>query len=134
MWVGTQNGLDRFDPHTGKFVDYYERDGLAGDTVSCVLEDAQKNLWISTNKGLSRFDSARKLFRNYTVADGLPGNDLTGWTACAKNRSGEMFFGGFSGATAFNPEAVGESQDTPPIVLTEFRVSGYPCGSVEIRR
>ena len=124
IWVGTQNGLNQLDPKTGKFTVYYERDGLAGNVVSCILEDERGDLWMSTNKGVSRFDPLRKTFKNYTVIDGLPGPDLTGWGACFKSPSGEMFFGGFSGATAFHPDKVVDSTYVPPVVLTDFRLSG----------
>jgi len=100
--------------------------GLAGNVVSCILEDAQGNLWMSTNRGISRFDTRLKSFTNYSVADGLPGADLTGWGACAKSQSGEMFFGGFSGATAFFPDAVMSDAGVPSVVLTDFRLSGAP--------
>lgn len=46
MWVGTQNGLDKFDPGTGTFGTFYEQDGLAGNVVSCILEDEQGYLWM----------------------------------------------------------------------------------------
>jgi len=52
MWVGTQDGLDRFDTKTGRFKTYYEEDGLSGNVVSCILEDERGNLWMSTNNGL----------------------------------------------------------------------------------
>ena len=45
MWVGTQNGLDPFDSNTGSFKTYYEQDGLAGNVVSCILEDSTGSLW-----------------------------------------------------------------------------------------
>jgi hypothetical protein len=35
-----------------------------------------------------------------------------------------MFFGGFSGATAFYPKDVRNSQFVPPISLTDFRLFG----------
>jgi signal transduction histidine kinase len=35
-----------------------------------------------------------------------------------------MFFGGFSGATAFFPDKVTDASYTPPIVLTDFRLPG----------
>jgi ligand-binding sensor domain-containing protein len=44
MWVGTQNGLDRFDGNTGSFKTYYEQEGLAGNVVSCILGDSLGNL------------------------------------------------------------------------------------------
>src|SRR5262249_26876974 len=124
--IGTQNGLDKLEPKTGTFTVYYERNGLPGNVVSCILEDERGNLWMSTNKGVSRFDPLTKTFKNYTVSDGLPGLDLTGWMAGFKSPSGEMFFGGFSGATAFYPDKVVDSTYVPQIIFTDFRLSGTP--------
>ena len=126
MWVGTQDGLDKFDPKTGRFKTYYEQDGLSGNVVSCILEDERGNLWMSTNNGLSVFDPSKQTFKNYSAADGLPGADLTGWGACFKSSSGEMFFGGFSGGIAFHPDKVVDSPYVPPIVLTDFRLFDRP--------
>jgi ligand-binding sensor domain-containing protein/signal transduction histidine kinase len=126
MWVGTQNGLDKFDPKTGRFKSYYEQDGLSGNVVSCILEDERGNLWMSTNNGLSVFDPSKQIFKNYSAADGLPGADLTGWGACFKSSSGEMFFGGFSGGIAFHPDKVVDSPYVPPVVLTDFRLFDRP--------
>jgi ligand-binding sensor domain-containing protein len=124
LWVGTQNGLDKYNPDSGSFKVYYEQDGLAGNVVSCILEDDRKRLWMSTNKGLSRFDLQTGTFENFYVADGLPGPNLTGWSSCFQSQAGEMFFGGFSGATAFFPERIGESSFVPRTVLTDLRLSG----------
>jgi PAS domain S-box-containing protein len=126
MWVGTQEGLDKFDPRTGKFKTYYEQDGLPGNAVSCTLEDERGRLWMSTNNGLSVFDPSRQTFKNYSVADGLPGADLTGWGACHKGSSGEMFFGGFGGGVAFYPDKIVDSPFVPPVVLTDFRLFDRP--------
>src|SRR5260370_11744977 len=81
---------------------------------------------MSTTRGLSRFDPATTTFRNYSTADGVPGGDLSGWDACFKSRSGEMFFGGFSGGVAFRPEKVVDRSDAPPIALTDFHISRPP--------
>ncbi len=127
LWVGTQNGLDKLDPKTGTFIVYTQRDGLPGNSVGAVLEDDRGNLWISTNNGVARFDPQRRIFSTYSNANGLPGPNFTGWAACFKSSSGEMFFGGFSGATAFFPDQVlASSNAAPPVVLTDFRLSGNP--------
>jgi ligand-binding sensor domain-containing protein/signal transduction histidine kinase len=126
MWVGTQNGLDKFDQRTGTFKTFYEQDGLAGDVVSCILEDRHGLLWMSTNNGLSSFDPKSQRFQNFSAADGLPGPDLTGWGACYQSPSGELFFGGFNGATAFHPDRIVSGSFIPKTVLTEFRLSGSP--------
>ncbi len=126
LWVGTQDGLSKFNRQTGTFKNYYEKDGLAGDVVSCIQEDRNGVLWMGTNKGLSGLDPHSQQFRNFSAADGLPGQDLTGWGTCNQSPSGEMFFGGFSGATAFYPNKIVNSSFVPRIVLTDFRLSGNP--------
>jgi signal transduction histidine kinase/ligand-binding sensor domain-containing protein len=126
LWVGTQDGLSKFNRQAGTFTNYYEKDGLAGDVVSCIQEDRSGVLWMGTNKGLSGFDPHSQRFRNFSAADGLPGQDLTGWGTCNQSPSGEMFFGGFSGATAFYPNKLVNSSFVPRTVLTDFRLSGNP--------
>jgi len=126
LWIGTQNGLDKLDAKTGMFTVYTRRDGLPSNAVGCILEDDHGNLWMSTNHGIARFDPRSRAIKSYSTAEGLPGPDLTGWGAGFKNRSGEMFFGGFNGATVFHPDSVLDPSYTPPVVFTEFRLSGGP--------
>jgi ligand-binding sensor domain-containing protein len=124
VWAGTNQGLYRFDVETGASTHYTERDGLPSNTVSCVFEDGYGELWLGTSEGLSRLDRARRTFRNYSPADGLPGRDFTGWSACFRGASGEMFFGGFAGAVAFHPNNVRDLDFVPPVVLTGFQLAG----------
>ena len=124
VWAATEDGLDKLDREKGTFTSYYEKDGLPSNAVSCILEDRLGKLWMSTNRGLSRLDPLTTTFKNYSTADGLPGMDLTGWGTCFKSPSGEMFFGGFSGATTFRPDRIVDSLEVPPIVFTDFRLSG----------
>jgi len=126
IWAGTQNGLNRLDPSTKKVTAYFEKDGLSSNAVSCILEDDRGDLWIGTSNGLSQLDRSRKRFRTYSLADGLPGPDLTGWGACFRSVTGEMFFGGFSGGVAFFPRDMRDSAYTPPVVLTAFELFGAP--------
>jgi len=125
LWAGTFNGLDRVDPVTGEMTRYSEANGLASTGISCILEDAGGNLWMSTTAGISKFDPDTGLFQNFSAADGLPG-DLTAYSACFKSSTGEMYFGGFTGATRFRPEAVSEDSYAPPVVLTSFDLFGAP--------
>jgi signal transduction histidine kinase/ligand-binding sensor domain-containing protein len=124
MWVGTQAGLDQFDEATGGFTTYSRREGLPGSVVGCVLQDERESLWMSTDNGVAKLDPKTKETKSYSTADGLPGPDLTGWGACFQSRTGEMFFGGFSGATSFFSKNVSDTAFVPPIVLTDFRLFG----------
>jgi signal transduction histidine kinase/CheY-like chemotaxis protein/ligand-binding sensor domain-containing protein len=61
LWVGTEAGLDCFDPRTGTFVQPHAhrslQDTLRNDIVQAILEDHAGNLWIGTTRGLFRFDT-----------------------------------------------------------------------------
>jgi ligand-binding sensor domain-containing protein/signal transduction histidine kinase len=130
IWVGTQDGLDKMDPDKFTFTAYTSKNGLPGNAVSCILTDDEDDLWMSTNKGLSRFNARATTFKNYSVADGLPGDDLTGWDACFRSSSGEMLFGGFAGAVAFQPLDVVDNMYTPAVVFTDFHLAhGSQIGS-----
>lgn len=60
LWVGTSEGLDRYDRDTDSFVHYRHRaddlNSLPGYEVRSLSEDASGTLWVSTSSGLSRFD------------------------------------------------------------------------------
>ena len=129
LWVSTENGLNQLNRESGTFTHYYVKDGLPSNAVSCILEDQFGMLWMSTNRGLSRFDPVANRFTNYSTVDGLPGNDFTGWDACFKSGSGEMFFGGFAGGVAFFPDKVLNTSYPQPLVLTDFQLAGH---SVEV--
>ena len=124
MWVGTQNGLDKFNPQTGRFSAFTQQDGLPGNAVGCILEDENGNLWMSTNNGVARFKPQSKTFTNFSTAEGLPGPNLIGWGACFQSPSGEMFFGGFNGGASFFPDKAVDSSNAPRIVLIDFRLFG----------
>jgi ligand-binding sensor domain-containing protein/signal transduction histidine kinase len=128
IWATTHNGLNKLDRQSGTFTKYYARDGLPSNRLNCMEPDESGHLWISTTAGLSEFDPRTKIFKNYAVADGLPGMDLSGWSACAKSRTGEMYFGGFSGGTAFYPKKIADSTYAPPVVFTDFQVAGVSAG------
>lgn len=128
VWAGTQNGLDALDPATGNLRSYHSGDGMPGNAVSCILEDEEGGIWLGTNAGISRLDVSTGEFRNFTKADGLTGLDFTGWGSCHRTPSGEMYFAGFAGATAFKPEQVRGLSFVPPVEFTDLVISGrnYP--------
>ncbi|HEY6798318.1 MAG TPA: two-component regulator propeller domain-containing protein [Kineosporiaceae bacterium] len=126
LWVGTVAGLCVLDPQKGLCQEVYtHQDGLPNDTIEGILEDKRGDLWISTNNGLSRFDPATRSFRNYDVVDGLQSNEFHVFTAfCAGTRTGDLYFGGVNGFNVFDPRQVSDNPFVPPVVLTDFRLSG----------
>lgn len=50
FWLGTQNGLNRFDPESGTFTRYDEYSGLPNNVIQCIAPDRDGHLWVSTSK------------------------------------------------------------------------------------
>ncbi len=126
FWIATHNGLNMFDPATRAFRAYFEKDGLAGNAVSCTRQDADGNLWISTNRGVSKLDPATGEFQNFTSADGLPGNDMGGWHACSSGRNGRMYFAGFPGAAVVDPSKIRSAEPLAKVLFTDVRIEDKP--------
>jgi ligand-binding sensor domain-containing protein/signal transduction histidine kinase len=126
LWVGTfGGGLNRYDPETDTFHHYIETDGLPNNVIYGILEDDYGYLWLSTNNGISRFYPVTESFRNFSVNDGLQGNEFN-VNAYSRDPQGNLYFGGVTGLTAFNPIAVLDSNYVPPIVITSITQNGIP--------
>jgi signal transduction histidine kinase/DNA-binding response OmpR family regulator/streptogramin lyase len=115
IWMGTWQGLNRFEPSTGKVdnIIYNHRitGGLASSNVSSMTMDGAGNLWTGhKNKGISYLDSAQVndpnlhpdslKFTYLTMEDGLPDlhiHDLV------SDLSGNIWIASRTGLSCFEP-------------------------------
>ncbi len=124
LWVGTGGGgLNKFDRTDESFRSYAQKQGFIDDMIYCIQEDNNGNLWLSTSKGIIRFNTKTESVRNYTKSDGLP-FDVFNPCAGYKAPSGQLFYGGVNGFTAFYPDSIKENLNIPEIVITQFRIAG----------
>ncbi|QTD49240.1 ligand-binding sensor domain-containing protein [Sulfidibacter corallicola] len=68
LWVGTQNGLDRYDGYQFRSYKSEATDPstLSSDNVSCIYEDEDGYLWIGTwGGGLNRYDPNSDTFKRF---------------------------------------------------------------------
>jgi len=69
VWIGTQNGLQRYDGTS--FQNYYHKNqdstGIAGNYVVGICEDSDKNIWITSTGGLSKYDRTKDLINKYDL-------------------------------------------------------------------
>ena len=62
IWIGTESGLNRFDPTNNSFESYFSDssnpNSISSDMVWAFYEDNDKQLWLGTKGGgLNRWDS-----------------------------------------------------------------------------
>src|SRR5205807_519336 len=97
-WIGTARGLFRFataGARVPKAV-YTKKDGLAGDHIFSLHEDAHGDLWIAlaeSQQGLCRWTRATGKFSCYSVADTedpFKGNLIS---ALAEDKAGDLWIG-----------------------------------------
>ena len=81
---------------------YNTSDGLARDSLHCVLSDSDGFLWFCTGEGISRYDGYA--FCTWRTTDGLPDRDVR---AMIPDREGGFWVGTGDGLASFNPNAEG---------------------------
>ena len=59
IWIGTKNGLSRYDGHSFKLYNY-TNNRLDADDVSAVFIDSRKRIWIGTLDGLHLLNKKRE--------------------------------------------------------------------------
>ena len=79
LWIGTQDGINRYDGHEIRFYRSFNRnrlDGLVGSMVEHMVVDGRNQLWVATSHGLSLYNWQYDYFE-VVVSDqdlkGLPG-------------------------------------------------------------
>ncbi len=115
LWVGTQNGLYRYDG--SRFAMYGRNEGLPGSRIESLHESVEGTLWVGTGTGLGRrkgagFEMVPLVAQGMAVAQGIVGregiaSDPAGHLYLATNRG--LITGRISaGAMQFMPAAPGQ--------------------------
>ena len=104
LWLGSRDGLSRFDPMTEQFTNYRHNaedpHSASLNTVTAIHEDKQGLLWIGSLFGLSQFDRSLGTFRVFTKKDGLPNSPVQG---ILEDGKGYLWLAIGNGLTRFHP-------------------------------
>jgi len=114
LWLGTNGGLDRFDPATATVTahyDTYRAEGLSDAGVRTLLCDSRRNLWVGTLGGLNLLLEGGGGFVRYRHADRDPGSlshDIV--VALHEDGRGRLWVGTFGGGLGRLDQATGSFQ------------------------
>ncbi len=73
-WIGTQNGLNLYDPASGWKTWHGKDMGLTSSQVKTLQKDEQGNLWVGTSNGVAVLDSNGQ-WKTMTTQNSALGND-----------------------------------------------------------
>ncbi len=123
VWIGTPQGLLRYDPMSPKgqaFRRFTVAEGLPMNYVEGGIRDQQGNLWFGAGDRLVRVDP--KYFRIKTF-DYRYGASRTPFGYCdfCISPNGELYAGGRRGFLRWRPEQLRDNQSPPTVVVTNLR-------------
>ncbi len=132
LWVGTENGLYRYDGR--RFRAFTEAEGLPSPRVEAIHETSDGTLWVGTRAGLARLNGDR-----FQTVDLSPAHDAN---SIASDSLGRLYIGTSAGLlAALSPVASGQkpifllyksgsqnSQGVQGIAVSDSGPVWYGCG------
>lgn len=136
LWLGTRNGLNRYNGST--YTVYSHRSGdslsLADNEISCLAEQGGRYLWIGTSHGVSRLSLDTDSIRNYYQKDGLSSEGIL---TVYVDRDRQVWVGHRTGLCRYLPEedrfqAVPFSKETLSVsAIMQDSTGKYWIGTVQ---
>lgn len=125
IWIGSSDGLGRWNPVSGELQMFTTQNGLPSNTIYGIQSDEAGNVWVSTNAGLSRYIEKHHFFKNYYVEDGIQSNEFSK-NAATSDGEGNLWFGGTHGITYFKPSDIQRTNKNWTIRITDFYLHNTP--------
>jgi len=108
LWVGTMNGLCRFDSLKKGFITYkhnQSKQSLSSNAVMCITEDKSGDLWIGTSFGINVYNRKTACFKRILHENGELNSPASNYIRCIlQDHRGNLWFGtDDAGICQFNP-------------------------------
>lgn len=143
LWVGTENGLNRFDKETEKFYPYFEdikNKGLSSNSVLSLLIDSKNRFWVGTKGGgLNMFNQNGKSFvidtkmglANDVIHAILEDNSGNIWVSTNSGLSEIIFKNSFNRLSADNIN-IRNYTNADGLQSNQFSAAAWKSGSGEL--
>lgn len=121
VWVGTMNGLYKYDSETDSYSEFehpYPRESFY---VSGIIEDHSGNLWITSLRGIYRITDS-EMVQYYEPLTRSEIGKTAYKSGLAIDRNGLILLGGVSGLVCFNPLDVVPDTYVPTVHITGLSV------------
>lgn len=131
LWIGTSNGLNRFDGNTFKQYNSYGKNGLTDLSVNCITEDGEGNIWIGTKNGLNRLDPFTEIITHFYEGSG-PGTIPYKWcNYLYTDKNKQLWLGTEKGIALYNRQT--SSFQNYPLNLygADVRINKFIDGILE---
>ncbi len=126
FWLGGEdNGLVHFNPETGTYEQFTERNGMPYAYMGGFLRHGKNDIWFVTPKGLSQFNIEQKSFRTFQYGTDIREINFSTGAFC-HGPNGYMYFGGRNGVTYFHPDSIAINTIPPETRIVDFQIFGKP--------
>lgn len=98
LWLGTNYGLDKFEPTTGKFIHHKvdtlkPESSLRSNIITQIYESPSGTFWVGTSKGLDQFDRGSGVFTRVTDPSEPEGATSSSVSSILEDRDGFLWVG-----------------------------------------
>ncbi|MDF4203717.1 two-component regulator propeller domain-containing protein [Maribacter sp. SA7] len=110
IWIGTNNGLNRYDGYESKVFNYdpNDKNSISDNWITCLLEDSNGNIWIGTEGGglnlyNTKTGNITRFEYNYNEPTSISSNDVLKIYEDSQQR---LWVGTKSGLNLFNENSL----------------------------
>lgn len=113
IWLGTNDGLNRYNGYEFKIYNYEEyQNSISHNGITDITEDKYGNIWVNTVSGVNKINKKTEKISNYTEINGKIKED--GTTEIIVTKDNNILVGTYEGLNIYNAK-----EDRFDIILEE---------------